>query len=99
MAATITAESALANAPRPRKSVFEWVQLIGGWLVVGVVAIWMLGKLVQSPSQFFSSAIEGLSNGTLYALIALGYTLVYGIIELINFAHGDLFMLGTIFSG
>lgn len=37
----------------------------------------------------------GLSNGMLLALIALGYTLVYGIIELINFAHGDVFMLGT----
>ena len=59
----------------------------------------MLDKFFQSPSQFFSSAIEGLANGTLYALIALGYTLVYGIIELINFAHGDLFMLGTIFTG
>ena len=98
MATTITAESLLANAPKPRRTVFEWVQLIGGWLVVGVVALWMVDKFVQSPSQFFSSAIEGLSNGTLYALIALGYTLVYGIIELINFAHGDLFMLGTIFS-
>jgi branched-chain amino acid transport system permease protein len=98
MAATITAESALANAPRPKRTVFEWIQLIGGWAVVAAVAIWMADKFVQSPSQFFSSAIEGLSNGTLYALIALGYTLVYGIIELINFAHGDLFMLGTIFS-
>jgi branched-chain amino acid transport system permease protein len=98
MAATITAESALANAPRPKRTVFEWIQLIGGWLVVVAVGIWMLDKFIQSPSQFFSSAIEGLSNGTLYALIALGYTLVYGIIELINFAHGDLFMLGTIFS-
>ena len=39
----------------------------------------------------------GLSNGALYALIALGYTMVYGIIELINFAHGDLFMLGSVF--
>lgn len=37
----------------------------------------------------------GLANGSLYALIALGYTMVYGIIELINFAHGDLFMLGS----
>src|SRR5437879_6957211 len=37
----------------------------------------------------------GLTNGSLYALIALGYTMVYGIIELINFAHGDLFMLGS----
>ena len=42
--------------------------------------------------------ILGLCNGALYALIALGYTLVYGIIELINFAHGDLFMLGTVFA-
>ena len=38
---------------------------------------------------------DGLSNGAIYAIIALGYTLVYGIIELINFAHGDLFMIGT----
>jgi branched-chain amino acid transport system permease protein len=39
--------------------------------------------------------VIGLITGTLYALIALGYTMVYGIIELINFAHGDLFMLGS----
>src|SRR5437868_9167157 len=39
--------------------------------------------------------INGLSKGSVYALIALGYTMVYGIIELINFAHGDIFMLGT----
>ena len=39
--------------------------------------------------------VEGLSNGAIWALIALGYTLVYGIIELINFAHGDNFTLGT----
>ena len=37
----------------------------------------------------------GITNGAFIALIALGYTLVYGIIELINFAYGDLFMLGT----
>jgi branched-chain amino acid transport system permease protein len=39
--------------------------------------------------------VIGLVTGTLYALVALGYTMVYGIIELINFAHGDLFMLGS----
>jgi branched-chain amino acid transport system permease protein len=39
--------------------------------------------------------VLGLSNGSIWALIAIGYTLVYGIIELINFAHGDNFMLGT----
>ena len=42
--------------------------------------------------------VDGLSNGAIYALIALGYTLVYGIIELINFAHGDVFMIGTLVS-
>jgi|SRR5579884_2649080 len=38
---------------------------------------------------------DGLSNGAIWALIAIGYTLVYGIIELINFAHGDVFMIGS----
>ncbi len=42
--------------------------------------------------------INGLSLGGIYALIALGYTMVYGIIELINFAHGDIYTLGTFFS-
>jgi branched-chain amino acid transport system permease protein len=44
---------------------------------------------------FLQQLIIGLSNGMIIALIALGYTMVYGIIELINFAHGDLFMLGS----
>ena len=39
--------------------------------------------------------IIGITTGAIYALIALGYTMVYGIIELINFAHGDIFMIGT----
>src|SRR5437016_11241901 len=43
---------------------------------------------------FLQQLIIGLSNGMIIALIALGYTMVYGIIGLINFAHGDLFMLG-----
>src|SRR6187399_1341552 len=42
--------------------------------------------------------INGLTTGTLFALIAIGYSMVYGIIELINFAHGDLFMLGAFLS-
>ncbi len=45
--------------------------------------------------QLLQTIIIGLSNGLIYALVALGYTLVYGIIELINFAHGDVFMLGS----
>jgi branched-chain amino acid transport system permease protein len=42
--------------------------------------------------------VAGLSNGAIWALIAIGYTLVYGIIELINFAHGDVFMIGSLTS-
>ncbi len=41
---------------------------------------------------------DGISNGAIWGLIALGYTLVYGIIELINFAHGDVFMIGSFVS-
>ena len=48
-----------------------------------------------SAELIAAGLIIGLSNGSLIALIAIGYTLVYGIIELINFAHGDNFMLGT----
>ena len=45
--------------------------------------------------QFLQQMINGLSLGSIYALIALGYTMVYGIIKLINFAHGDIYMLGA----
>ena len=44
---------------------------------------------------FFQQLINGLSLGAIYALIALGYTMVYGVLRLINFAHGDVYMLGA----
>src|SRR5262249_83068 len=47
---------------------------------------------------FLQQTINGLTRGSIFALIALGYTMVYGIIELINFAHGDIFMLGLMVS-
>ena len=59
-------------------------------ILIGAVALvieWLL-----LGSQQFSNA---LVLGAIYALIALGYTMVYGIIELINFAHGDVFMVGA----
>ncbi len=45
--------------------------------------------------EFFQHIINGLSLGAIYALIALGYTMVFGILQLINFAHGDVYMLGA----
>jgi len=50
---------------------------------------------LSSWQIFIQQCLNGLTYGALIALIALGYTMVYGIIGLINFAHGDLFMLGT----
>ena len=46
-------------------------------------------------TQFWSSTIDGLTIGAIYALVALGYTLVYGVLKLINFAHSEIFMIGT----
>ncbi|KIC04643.1 branched-chain amino acid ABC transporter permease [Ligilactobacillus ruminis] len=48
-------------------------------------------------STFLQQLINGLSLGSIYALLALGYTMVYGIIKLLNFAHGDIYMLGAFF--
>src|SRR5262245_39505872 len=53
---------------------------------------------MSATEVFLQQLIIGLSNGMIIALIALGYTMVYGIIELINFAHGDLFTLGCFFA-
>ena len=44
---------------------------------------------------FLNQIINGLQVGSIYALIALGYTMVYGIVKLINFAHGDIIMVGS----
>jgi branched-chain amino acid transport system permease protein len=49
-------------------------------------------------TQLGFNLVSGISNGSIWALIAMGYTLVYGIIELINFAHGDVFMIGSFVS-
>ena len=44
---------------------------------------------------FIQLTLNGLTLGSVYALIALGYSLVYGILKLLNFAHGDVFMVGS----
>src|SRR5205814_918518 len=63
-------------------------------------AIFILATKIfaQGPSYFLQILTFGVANGAIYALVALGYTMVYGIIELINFAHGDLFTLGGFIS-
>jgi branched-chain amino acid transport system permease protein len=47
-------------------------------------------------TQFWPATVDGLSLGSIYALVALGYTMVYGVLRLINFAHSEVFMVGTV---
>ena len=63
--------------------------------IVAVLLALLLIQAIKDPGQFVSQLLVGITNGAIIALIALGYTLVYGIVELINFAHGDNFMIGS----
>jgi branched-chain amino acid transport system permease protein len=65
-----------------------------GVLVVCLIVFWLAENFYKTPADFYANLIFGATNGLMYGLIAIGYTLVYGILELINFAHGDVFMLG-----
>jgi branched-chain amino acid transport system permease protein len=82
------------TAPPGRRAVaFIGAQIL--WILLGGV---LLVLLVQDPVRTLNNVVDGLSIGAIWALIALGYTLVYGIIELINFAHGEVFMIGSFVS-
>ena len=68
-------------------------------LLLGLLVLWLAINIQQNGLAYFVTiSFIGLTNGAVYALVALGYTLVYGILELINFAHGDVFMLGGMIS-
>ena len=66
--------------------------------MVFILVLLLAPQAARDPSFFVQILVYGLANGAIYALIALGYTMVYGIIELINFAHGDVFTLGAFLS-
>jgi branched-chain amino acid transport system permease protein len=70
-----------------------------GSLLLLALVFWLIKNIqVDGFAYFMRIQFIGITNGAVYALVALGYTLVYGILELINFAHGDVFMLGGMFS-
>src|SRR5450432_2815643 len=81
----------LALAPRLRGR----ANGVLGIVLLGFVALWLVENLARAPQQFALVFLAGITNGSIYALVALGYTLVYGILELINFAHGDVFTWGA----
>ena len=72
---------------------------VSGLLLVAVLLLWLLVKFVEDPTRFLSVSVIGLTVGATYGLVALGYTLVYGILQLINFAHGDVFALSGLVAG
>ncbi len=66
------------------------------FIIVGAFTVFKVGEaLIDNPSLFIQQVVNGLQLGFVYALIALGYTMIYGIVRLINFAHGDVFMVGA----
>jgi branched-chain amino acid transport system permease protein len=86
-----------------RASAWERVRTyIGQYGLIAILLIMPVAfgihDLVEDGSltRLGNNLVAGLSNGAIWALIALGYTLVYGIIELINFAHGEVFMIGSL---
>jgi branched-chain amino acid transport system permease protein len=68
------------------------VELIG-YALLAIVALWLVVNFIREPTEFINVGLIGLTNGAIFCLVALGYTLVYGILQLINFAHGDVFAL------
>jgi branched-chain amino acid transport system permease protein len=79
----------------PYLSIVLWAIRIG-LIVAVVVGSWLtLQQGLLSPAAWRDLLIFGLAQGSVYALIALGYTLVYGILFMINFAHGEVFMSGA----
>jgi branched-chain amino acid transport system permease protein len=91
-AASIPAAAPLA--PRVR----SWVSNYGLIAVLlALPVVFFIHDLIHDGNvvRTGQNVVAGISNGSIWALVAIGYTLVYGIVELINFAHGDVFMLGS----
>ncbi len=87
----------MSTAAPPRRSTTRWI-----WPAVGIAAVTGLlivgfktGVCDNHFSSWLAFFITGLRLGALYAMIALGYTMVYGVLQLINFAHSEVFMVGS----
>ena len=81
-----------------RATAVEWFLLALRILVVALVALGFVAGLLHpryGRAEWISFLVFGLTIGAIYALIALGYTMVYGILRMVNFAHGDVFMFGA----
>jgi len=87
--------AAVSGTARRRRPPLAWVGTLFLAVVAALALLILVRGLLQSPIVFLQNVLDGLKLGCVYALIALGYTMVYGIVKLINFAHGDVFMVGA----
>ncbi len=76
----------------------RWLGKIFLTLIALLAVLRIITAIQANPTLFLQQVVNGLQLGFVYALIALGYTMVYGIVRLINFAHGDVFMFGSFVS-
>src|SRR5918994_3918899 len=98
-------EAASVPATRPAapgQAARDFVWKYGLIIVLLILPVWYGVKDLTGDegdlSRLGNNLVDGLSNGAIWALVAIGYTLVYGIVELINFAHGEVFMIGSFVS-
>jgi branched-chain amino acid transport system permease protein len=96
-------EAASVPAPRPAagQKFRELTSRYGLFVLLAAMPAYFAIKDLSDDgnlTRIGNNLIDGLSNGAIWALVAIGYTLVYGIVELINFAHGEVFMMGSFIS-
>jgi branched-chain amino acid transport system permease protein len=94
----MTAASLPATQPTAIRAVRAFLSRYGLIIVLAALPVfYAVSDLVNDGNltRIGENLVDGLSNGSIWALVAIGYTLVYGIIELINFAHGEVFMIGS----
>jgi branched-chain amino acid transport system permease protein len=97
MAVEARTDQTAALAARRRRNLPSFTSVVG-LLFVGLILAWLVINAIKNPTDFFNVLLIGFTQGSVYALVALGYTLVYGILQLINFAHGDVFALSGLFA-
>ena len=98
MRRSIAAAAASLRPPGPSQLRRPNASTLGALVVTGAVGFWLVENFVRSPTIFLSLVLIGITTGCIYALVAMGYTLVYGIVDTINFAHGDVFIFGAMIS-
>jgi branched-chain amino acid transport system permease protein len=94
----MTAASLPATQPAAIRAVRAFLSRYGLIIVLAALpAYYGISDLIEDGNltRIGENLVDGLSNGSIWALVAIGYTMVYGIIELINFAHGEVFMIGS----